>query len=63
MIATDPSIYELTVGAYLAVLSNQINLDHFVEEAEDEAVLSALAVLSLAAKLLSIDRNHSLSGD
>lgn len=60
MIATDSSIYELTAAAYLSIKS--IDLDRFAEEAEDEAVLSALAVLPLAAKLLSIDRNHISSG-
>jgi len=44
-------------------LLSQINLDHFVEEAEDDAVLTALTTFSSAAKLLSINRNHSLSGD
>lgn len=57
----EASIYELTVRAYLAVLLSQINLDRFIEEAEDDAVLSALAALYSTAKLLSIDRNHILS--
>jgi len=32
----------------LAVLLSQINLDSFIEEAEDDVVLSALAALSSA---------------
>ena len=54
----EASIYELTPKAYLALLLSQINLDHFIKEAEDDAVLSALAALSSVAKLLSTDRNH-----
>ncbi|MBE0513243.1 hypothetical protein IBX38_09360 [Candidatus Bathyarchaeota archaeon] len=50
------SIYELTARAYLAVLLSQINMDRFLEEAEDDTVLSALAALSSAAQLLSMDR-------
>jgi predicted transcriptional regulator len=46
-------IYELTARACLAVLLSQMNLDRFIEEAEDDAVLSALAALSSAVKLLS----------
>ena len=52
------SIYELTARAYLAVLLSQTTLDRFIKEAEDDAVLSALAALSSAAKLLSTDKNH-----
>jgi len=55
------SIYEITARAHLAILLSQINLDRFIEEAEDDAVLSLLAALSSAAKLLSIDRNRILS--
>jgi len=40
---------------------SQINLDSFIEEAEDDVVLSALAALSSAARLLSKDRNYILS--
>ena len=56
MIATDSSIYELTAAAYLSIKS--IDLDRFLEEAGDDVVLSILAALSSAAKLLSIDRNR-----
>jgi len=52
----EAAIYELTARAYLAVLLSQINMDRFLEEAEDDAVLSALAALSSAAQLLSMDR-------
>jgi len=47
----EASIYELTARAYLALLLSRINLDHFIKEAEDNVVLSALAALSSAAKL------------
>jgi len=57
----EAAIYELTAKAYLPLLLSQINLDHFIKEAEDDAVLSALAALSSVAKLLSTDRNHSWS--
>jgi len=57
----EAAIYELTARAYLAVLLSQINLDRFIEETEDDAVISALAALSSAAKLLSVDRNRILS--
>jgi len=40
------SIYILTAKAYLAILLNQINLDYLIEEAEENAVLLALATLS-----------------
>lgn len=46
----EASVYELTARAYLVLLLNQINLDRFIEEAEDDALLSALAALFLAAK-------------
>jgi len=52
----EASIYELSAKAYLALLLSQINLDRFIEEAEDDAVLSALAALSSAAQLLPMDR-------
>ena len=52
----EAAIYELTARAYLAVLLSQINMDRFLEEAEDDTVLSALAALSSAAQLLSMDR-------
>lgn len=41
-------LYQLTVRAYLAIVLNQINLEHFIEGAEENAVLSALATLSSA---------------
>ncbi|MDI6847651.1 MAG: hypothetical protein QMD13_04160 [Candidatus Bathyarchaeia archaeon] len=47
----EASIYELTAKAYLAVLLSRINLDCFIEEAEEDALLSAFAALSTAAKL------------
>lgn len=56
----EASRYELTARAYLAILLSQIDLDRFVEEAGDEAVLSALAALSSVAKLLSVERNRFL---
>jgi len=52
----EAAIYELTARAYLAVLLSQINMDRFLEEAEDDAVLSALAALSSGAQPLSMDR-------
>ena len=55
------STYELTSRAHLVMILSQTNLDHFVEEAEDEDVLSALAALTSAARLLSADRNHAVS--
>jgi len=57
----EASIYELTSRAYLALLLNQINLDYFIEEAEDHVVLYALAALSTATKLLSKDRKPKMS--
>ena len=46
----EASIYELTARAYLALLLNQTNLDRFIEEAGNDALLSALAALFSAAK-------------
>jgi DNA-binding Lrp family transcriptional regulator len=43
----EAAIYELTARAYLAVLLSQINMDLFLEEAEDDTVLSALAALQV----------------
>jgi len=42
----EASIYGLTARAYLAILLSQINLDSFIKEAEEDAVLIALAALS-----------------
>jgi len=46
----ETSLYELIARAYLVILLNQINLDHFIEVAEDDALLSTLAAL-LSTKL------------
>ncbi|RLI46035.1 hypothetical protein DRO69_03950 [Candidatus Bathyarchaeota archaeon] len=57
----EASIYELTIRAYLAVLLSQINLNRFIEKAEDDTVLSVLAAFSSAVKLLSKDRKPKWS--
>jgi Fe2+ or Zn2+ uptake regulation protein len=41
----EAAIYELTVRAYLALIVNRINMDYFIEKAEEDALLSALATL------------------
>ena len=48
----EAAIYELTDRAYLALLLNQINLDHLIEKAEEDALLSALAAILSSVNLL-----------
>jgi len=55
---SEASICELTARAYLAVLLSQISLRARIEEAGDDAVLSALAAFSSAEKFLCKDKNH-----
>jgi Fe2+ or Zn2+ uptake regulation protein len=47
----EAAIYELTARAYLALLLNRTNLDHFIEKAEEEVALSALAVILSSVNL------------
>jgi len=39
-------LYQLTARAYLAITINQINIDLFLEKAEEQAVLEALTALT-----------------
>ena len=47
---TEATIYEPTTKAYLAVLLNQIKLNQFLEEAEEEALLLILATILSTTK-------------
>jgi predicted transcriptional regulator len=41
------TLYQLTPRAYLAFLLNQINLDNFIQTADEDAIIATLAALML----------------
>ena len=46
----EASLYELTTRAYAALVFNQINLDRFIKDAEENEILQTLAIFALRAR-------------
>jgi len=44
----EASLYELTVKAYAAFVLNQINMNRFIEEAEENEILQASAIFAMS---------------
>ena len=42
----EAALYQPTAKAYLAIMLNQVDLDDFIDEADEATALAALALLS-----------------
>ena len=49
-------LYQLASKAYLAIILDQINLDNFIEEADEVEILTALGIFSHTVRYMSVFR-------